>query len=181
MAQFTGGTARYLKRVKTGDYEYHEAEAVINWSSDGEDAEATMAEAEHQAVDQVFRMLGMGPSKVTFVDTGAQPYVNSSEPVPTAGIPPKMRRKAKDTPDPLADATAASPEETAPSTIAEITNDELKTLVNQTNERVENPLAIRTLIAEFAGPIPKKVYDIPQADRPAFVEALKAVPKLVVS
>jgi hypothetical protein len=116
VSQFTGGSVRYLKRLKTADYEHHEAEATISWSAaeDGEDAARGRAETE--ATSQVLRMLGLQPVvngqpmsvkelqnaglSITEVETPtATIFVNGAAPLeighPTMGIPTQMRKARK--------------------------------------------------------------------------------------
>ena len=77
----SGGVARYLRRIKTGDYEHHEAEISFNVNvADGDSYVDVARGAAAEAVNQVNFMLG------------------SEAPVPTArrGRPPGARNVAKD-------------------------------------------------------------------------------------
>jgi hypothetical protein len=111
VSQFTGGSVRYLKRLKTADYEHHEAEATISWSAaeDGEDAARGRAETE--ATNQVLRMLGLQPVEIVtvpkavaeqvraWVEPAGVLTVNGAAPLeishPTMGIPTQMRKPRK--------------------------------------------------------------------------------------
>lgn len=61
-AQITGGQFHYLRRVKTGDYEHHEAEATLTFSvPEGEDGSSILDEAAIKAKSKVEQALGLAP------------------------------------------------------------------------------------------------------------------------
>jgi len=63
--QITGGTARYLRRQKTGDYEHHEAEITFNVSVEDGDSYVDIARgAATEAVNVVGFMLGIEKPKI---------------------------------------------------------------------------------------------------------------------
>lgn len=63
MSQITGGSFKYLRRVKTGDYEHHEAEAEINFSVDPDDpsGQSLLDQAAVLATVKVNAVLGARP------------------------------------------------------------------------------------------------------------------------
>lgn len=88
MSQITGGEFRYLRRLKTGEYEHKEASATLTFSTpEGENYEAIFDEAANQAVRQVEVRLGVAPVASRAVAPAAEPSQGTAAPV----TPPATR------------------------------------------------------------------------------------------
>lgn len=78
----TGGTARYLRRQKTGDYEHHEAEISFNVNvAEGESYLDAARGAATEAVNQVNFMLGIDTPR-----RGRPPGSKNKTSDPTEGV-----------------------------------------------------------------------------------------------
>jgi hypothetical protein len=203
MAQFTGGTVRYLKRVKTSadpnEYNapFHEAEATINYSVDAgenaQDAHVIVTLAREEALTQVMRMLGQSAPAVVppmtwenlpeivavegIVASIKEDPINplavalGSPPIPTAGIPPKVRQTRKRAEDnAVQPSSEAAPQ--ASVSPAVITGEEFTRIITDAASRIGH-MPIRELITEYVGPVPKTGKDISPEQRPEFVARLK--------
>jgi hypothetical protein len=99
--QVTGGSVKFMERVKTGDYEHKEVSAELNFSvADGHDYRDLFDRAADDAREQVVRLLGK-PKGSPGAKRHTGPLVRAPEIFPTVS-------SAAAEPDPLAGASITS-------------------------------------------------------------------------
>jgi hypothetical protein len=201
-SQITGGTIRFLKRVRTGEYEHEEATAELTFSvGDGQDHVRQLDIAAGEA-DRKVRELLKGMAKRP---AGRPPKVAGAAVISTETSDPALEATQKalgTTPDPFEEPASPSGQSTAPTndvksaeatsgqpqdtttTVGDdwtaetppITDKMLADACAKRNAEIANPPAIRKLIGLFVT-APKGTRDIPANQRQNFLNRLGELPK----
>lgn len=185
----TNGTIRYLKRVRTGDFQHDEAQADISFVvSEGQDGTYAAAEARGLAVNEVFRALGL-------LSDGMTVAAPETPPPPTSQPAPVKRERKTAVKDPLAPGAAAMDTSEAKnaadgSAVTEerpqVSDSDLTSFVARRNDELIAAFAakqggdgragtalLRDVIAKYSTSIPASVRGIPQEKRYAFMGEVK--------
>lgn len=118
MAQITNGTARFLQRVKTGDYEHKKASAEFSFSvGEGEDHSGVAGAAASHAVAHVKAMLSGVPANVS-TPVGAVKAATKGKDKPPA-IGPLETAPAGGQSTPVTSVAGTSENQTPSSAVAE--------------------------------------------------------------
>lgn len=196
------GKVSYGRVKKDDDYGINRNVVVeLTFSVEGGGAQRELDAAGAMAQMKVEEMLGIAPTRTAVIQTeasggGAKAALAAAitgEPVPVK--PPRAPRQTKPKETPAASADAASmddevvdamfPDPKTPASAAaevveedwaaaapEVTDVDLSTACNRTAKALSDNVPIRHLIAEFAGPPPKQLREIPQNLRAQFVARL---------
>lgn len=152
MAQITNGSARFLKRVKTGDYEHKEASTDISFAvGEGEDHAAVLAQASALAVQHTHEMLGLA---VPAVAQTAPPVAKRGAKLPPAG---ETKAAAPDTTATAADPLAMGDEPAKPAVVVEGYTGEVTTDPKAEAVKAADPLAMGE--PDIFTPLPTVVTD----------------------
>lgn len=183
MAQISGGTVSYERRVKTGDYEHKHAAVTLTFSvGDGENYADVFDLASRQAVRKAHEILGFD---VGTIEPPQAPSASSDagEPKRKPGRPPGTKMKQQiATPADAAEVTAEAPEAPAQpdddfglgeEPAAEVTDLQLTEAAKTRNAAIKAPVKIKELIKKYTPEgVQPHLTAIPQAQRSAFLSAL---------
>ncbi len=189
-ARILGGSVSFMERKKLADYEHREARAELTFAAPDGDFQEVFDKATGLAVNQVRRMLLDVVKRST---PGRPPGARNKEKEPVRPGAEVPNAPIADIPEPTAEeALAAVAVETAepthdpvpePSTTPAVSDQALQEACARKNQKLmeagptpEGQPApaqrIRALVAEFAGPAPKRLADMPAQKRQAFLDAL---------
>lgn len=198
MGHITNGEIRYGENIKTGDYAGKKAEAVFAFKSDdSDDALAQAGKALALAIAHVNQALGLknttalttAPKAETAAPAAAgKEAVAAKEAAKAKKAAEKAETKRAEAPKKPAAADEVPDEEELPAAaggvediedeVVAITDATLADAIAKKNQEVQNPQAIRVLIAEFAGNEPPvHSRKIPADKRQEFLNKLAKVPK----
>ena len=187
------GTVLFSRVKKDDDYGINRrADVTLSFTVET-GAQRELDAASEIAIAKVNEMLGTRPASTAVVvtDTSTKPSDKANmaaaitgEPAPAK--PPRAPRTPKPTAAPadaasMEEPAAAKPAEPAAAEVVEedwsaaapeITDVDLSTACNRTAKALSDNVPIRHLIAEFAGPPPKQLREIPQNLRGQFVARL---------
>ena len=189
MGKITGGSVKYGRTVKTGDFENKRVDVELQFGvDDGEDHAVILQLASKEAHDKAHAMLGLKKAEEV-----KAPLVNEPKAEPKAEKPKGKTKadleaekkadlekpKAEPKPEPKkADDNAF--DEAAPENEPEVTDMMISTALNKQIAILKPKHGeaagklLRALIAEFVEP-PKKSSDIPQNVRGTFLKKLAAI------
>lgn len=203
MTVVTGGVVRYERSVKVADYENKKLGVELSFNNDdGADIAAGLDQVGNQAVEFVHAKLGIpagtpaqrranaankasAAGAITEVAASDTQKAASAAARKTPAKPPAA--KVDDTVDMGDSATGQSissgGERVDPNdlsfldepAVAEITDKAVVDKIGQVNGKINNPIAIKKLVGEFAGQPPKTYRDIPQDKRAEFLKKLEAL------
>jgi hypothetical protein len=186
METLTNGRVVYLRRIKTGDYEHKEATVELSFILDPGDAEAEIARVGELARARAEAMVS-GRPQATETPRAAKPptvapKVAEPKPEPPTVAPKVAEPKPEPKPEPPKVADVSGMDDIGdPTDVSEvieaapISDVKLVEHITHINAKVKNALAVRAIIAQFAGPPPKRSSDIPQDKRAAFLDMLNAL------
>lgn len=178
MAQITGGSITYGKKLQKSQYEPEHAEARIDFAvGEKEDHAAVIELASEIAKTKVQALIGMAnmgePKKPLGRPPKQPPTQTVTGPEDPSGIPKELQRTRQAETLP---ADPAAVDWSADETPATVTDEHLLSSITKHNEQVQNPTGIKKLIRDYLGG-PGSANAIPQEKRTAFLAELVKVPK----
>lgn len=198
MSNITGGSVKYGRTVKTGDFENKRVDVELTFNvGEGEDHAAVLQAAAKEAHEKAHAMLGIKPAsaQTAAIATEPKPEKQPTKEASAAAMnaadaekkKPGPKPKAKEEPKPEVK-PAVAPEgediegfdEDAAETQPEITDTALSAAMNRKVAELKPahggaaPKLIKELINKFVEP-PKKSHDIPQNLRAEFLKKLEAL------
>lgn len=200
MTQVTGGTIKFERKKNLGDYNSKGASVELTFLTEEGKVpdldgicELAIAKAERMLLDVRPKAEVQAPKEAAPTSTGnprgrpkhppaiVEPPVQQipdnaavvEEPTPNPTPAAVVEEPtAKESPPVTADPAAITEEDDLTSGVVEINDAKLNAELQHVNGRIKNAVAIRSLVGEFVGPPPKRVYDIPQARRQEFLDRL---------